>query len=315
MCKRGISGKCFSRKKKTFPFTEGQGLVKVVEKLGLKATLDISNKKIKIFGGDVIFKCNLNKKDFVQIRPDNGRKKFKVNFHKNITKAILGSKKNKYHKKSKRYLLFKLPQTFITNVNILDNSLVMDLTYKELLSSIKREDMNKYCFDLDENSNWNEIKNMTYRELIEAFLLSAEFEKSIIDLKIKSEKKNKKITALYIENYINLALTYTDFYSSIPPQKPKTHHPPNNNTSTTFDIANIPDIDEFISLTSRQNPDSFFKSSINSQNNLSALNNGENIEEINSLNDYFNFINTNTTFEEERNFMRNLVEQSEKKFS
>ena len=61
--------------------------------------------------------------------------------------------------------------------------------------------------DLDENSNWNLIKNMTYRELIDAFISSAEFEKSIIDLKTKAEKKNKKISALYVENYINIALT------------------------------------------------------------------------------------------------------------
>ena len=52
--------------------------------------------------------------------------------------------------------------------------------------------------DLDEDSNWNEIKNMTYKELLEAFSSSAEFERSIMDLKIKSEKKIKKLV-LYIE--------------------------------------------------------------------------------------------------------------------
>jgi hypothetical protein len=103
----------------------------------------------------------------------------------------------------------------------MDNSLVMDLTYEELLLNIKGENKNNFCIELDENSNWNIIKNMTYKELIEAYLSSAEFEKSIIDLKIKSEKRNKKISALYIEAYINLALTYTDFYSSIPLKKAK----------------------------------------------------------------------------------------------
>ena len=128
MCIHDDSGKVFSRKMKAFPFTEGEGLEKVLEGLGYKANLDISNKKIKISGGDVHFACNLNKKDFVQIRPDNGRKKIKVNFHQNISKVILGSKKNKNNTKSKINLLFKLPQSFITNVNLFDNSLVMDLT-------------------------------------------------------------------------------------------------------------------------------------------------------------------------------------------
>lgn len=303
------SGKVFSRKMKAFPFTEGEGLEKVLEGLGYKANLDISNKKIKISGGDVHFACNLNKKDFVQIRPDNGRKKIKVNFHQNISKVILGSKKNKNNTKSK----IKLPQSFITNVNLFDNSLVMDLTYEELLSNIKGENINKYNLDLDENSNWNLIKNMTYRELIDAFISSAEFEKSIVDLKTKAEKKNKKISALYVENYINIALTYTDFYSSTPSQKPNSSHPQTNTTNTTFDITNIPTIDEFISLTSGQNHDSVQPNN----NNLDALTDEENSEEINSLNNYFNFINTNT-IEEERNSvrnLRNLMEQSEKKYA
>ena len=309
MCIHDDSGKVFSRKMKAFPFTEGEGLEKVLEGLGYKANLDISNKKIKISGGNVHFACNLNKKDFVQIRPDNGRKKIKVNFHKNISKVILGSKKNKNNTKSK----IKLPQSFITNVNLFDNSLVMDLTYEELLSNIKGENINKYNLDLDENSNWNLIKNMTYRELIDAFISSAEFEKSIIDLKTKAEKKNKKISALYVENYINIALTYTDFYSSTPSQKPNSSHPQTNTTNTTFDITNIPTIDEFISLTSGQNHDSVQPNN----DSLDALTDEENSEEINSLNNYFNFIGAGT-IEEERNSvrnLRNLLEQSEKKYA
>ena len=37
---------CFIKKeKKSFPFTKGEGLVKILEKLGYKAILDISQKK------------------------------------------------------------------------------------------------------------------------------------------------------------------------------------------------------------------------------------------------------------------------------
>ena len=71
--------------------------------------------------------------------------------------------------------------------------------------------------DLSEKSNWNLIQNMTYKKLLEAFFLSEEFEKSIIALKTKAEKskkKDKKVSSQYIENYINIALKYIDFFSS-----------------------------------------------------------------------------------------------------
>ena len=65
---------------------------------------------------------------------------------------------------------------------------------------------------VSEKLKWNQIKEMKYKELLEEFFLSAEFEKSIIDMKNKYEKKNKKLTTDYLENYINLALNYIDFF-------------------------------------------------------------------------------------------------------
>ena len=190
----------------SFPFTKGEGLAKALEKLGYKAILETSSRGLQIKSiknCNVVFEYGKNKEkkfQFTLLRADNIRKKFKVSFHSNILKIMTGNKKNK----SKKNYSLKLPQNFISNVNIMYNSLVMDLTYEELLLNIKGENKNNFSIELDENSNWNIIKNMTYKELIEAYLSSAEFEKSIIDLKIKSEKKNKKISALYIEAYHKL---------------------------------------------------------------------------------------------------------------
>ena len=57
MCIHDDSGKVFSRKMKAFPFTEGEGLEKVLEGLGYKANLDISNKKIKIIQNQKLIYC------------------------------------------------------------------------------------------------------------------------------------------------------------------------------------------------------------------------------------------------------------------
>ena len=304
--------KCFFMKNNSFPFTKGEGLIKVLEKLGYKAILDTSNKKVKIICLDLDFvSFKKNHCSFIQIRPDNIRKRYKVSFHQNLLKIIPCKKKNKRDNRSTKNTSFKLPQNFITNVNLLENSLLMNLTYEELLSYIKNVNKNNLCLNLDENSNWNEIKNMTYKELLEAFSSSAEFERSIIDLKIKSEKKNKKISALYIETYINLALTYTDFYTSIPLQKTKKVSPTTKGTSTPSNNTNITNNENEFPSTNRGNPFSF---SINvnnpffPQNDTSILN-----EENYSLNDSNDSINTFHE-EQERQFIINVLEQNEKKY-
>ena len=302
--------KCFFMKNNSFPFTKGEGLLKVLEKLGYKAILDTSNKKVKMLR---IFPEVIKKTDysFIQIRADNIRKRYKVTFHQNLLKIIPGKKKNKRNNKSKKNTSFKLPQSFITNVNLLENSLVMDLTYEELLSYIKNVNKNNLCLDLDENSNLNEIKNMTYKELLEAFSSSAEFERSIMDLKIKSEKKNKKISALYIETYINLALTYTDFYSSIPIRKTKKISPKTDSTNTPSNNTNITNTENGFSSTNRGDPFSFsinINNPIFLQNDTSILN-----EENYSLNEIDDSINTFHE-EQERQFIINLIEKNEKKY-
>ena len=118
----------------SFPFTKGEGLAKALEKLGYKTILETSSRglQIKLIKNcNVVFENGYNKDTifkFTILRADNIRKKFKVSFHSNILKIMTGNKKNK----SKTNSSLKLPQNFITNVNIMDNSLVMDLTYEEL---------------------------------------------------------------------------------------------------------------------------------------------------------------------------------------
>jgi hypothetical protein len=220
---------------------------------------------------------------------------------------MTGKKKNNAKKKSS----FKFPQNFITNVNILDNSLVMNLTYEELLLNIKKENKN-VSIELDENAIWNEIKDMTYRELIEAYLLSAEFEKSIMDLKIKSEKKNKKISALYIEAYINLALTYTDFYSSIPLKKAKSLSVQTNRTNISSDNTNTTNTENSFSSINSGYPFSLNlidNNTIFPQNDTRLLTEEENY----NLNENLDSIN-NLEEKDERNFIIKILEQSKKKF-
>jgi len=314
--------RCLFIKRKSFPFTNGKGLVKALEILGFKAILDFSQKKITLtpnstknsYFSSLFFKCIHSRTPFrkcIHIRPDNMRKRFKVSFHSDILKIMTGKKKNNAKKKSKEKSMHKFPQNFITNVNILDNSLVMNLTYEELLLNIKKENKN-VSIELDENAIWNEIKDMTYRELIEAYLLSAEFEKSIMDLKIKSEKRNKTISALYIETYINLALTYTDFYSSIPLKKEKSFSSRTNSINIFSDNTNtIKTANNFTPINSG-NPFSLnliANNTIFSRCGVGLLTEEENY----SLNESLDSIN-NLEEKDERNFIINVLEQNKRKF-
>ena len=153
---------------------------------------------------------------------------------------------------------------------------------------------------------------MTYKELIEAYLSSAEFEKSIIDLKIKSEKRNKKISALYIEAYINLALTYTDFYSSIPLKKAKSLSVQTNRTNISSDNTNTTSTENSFSSINSGNPFSLnliANNPIFPQNDTRLLTEEENY----NLNENLDSIN-NLEERDERNFIIKILEQSKKKF-
>ena len=209
-----------------FPFHKGKGLEKTLEMMGYKYEWIKPGKIIKIISLDKFVVCKDNE-DFekvIYIRPDNIKKKLKSSFHKNIIKIINNKIKKAYSDKNIKENFFNnLPQSFIRNINISENKTKMEMKFGQLLinwDDEKNKKTKKFLDknpDLSEKSNWNLIQNMTYKKLLEAFFLSEEFEKSIIALKTKAEKskkKDKKVSSQYIENYINIALKYIDFFSS-----------------------------------------------------------------------------------------------------
>jgi len=209
-----------------FPFHKGKGLEKTLEMMGYKYEWIKPGKIIKIISLDKFVVCKENE-DFekvIYIRPDNIKKKLKSSFHKNIIKIINNKIKKAYSDKNIKENFFNnLPQSFIRNINISENKTKMEMKFGQLLinwDDEKNKKTKKFLDknpDLSEKSNWNLIQNMTYKKLLEAFFLSEEFEKSIIALKTKAEKskkKDKKVSSQYIENYINIALKYIDFFSS-----------------------------------------------------------------------------------------------------
>ena len=81
---------------------------------------------------------------------------------------------------------------------------------------------------IDQLSYFNKIRKMKYKDLYKAYLLSAEFEKSIIDMYKKGEKME------YIESYINKSLNYINFFMSVKQRVKK----------SVFRISNESDTDE-----------------------------------------------------------------------
>ena len=239
-----------------FPFHKGKGLEKTLEMMGYKYEWIKTGKIIKIISLDKFVVCKENE-DFekvIYIRPDNIKKKLKSSFHKNIIKIINNKIKKAYSDKNIKENFFNnLPQSFIRNVNISENQEKMEMKFGQLLinwDDEKNKKTKKFLDknpDLSEKSNWNLIQNMTYKKLLEAFFLSEEFEKSIIALKTKAEKskkKDKKVSSQYIENYINIALKYIDFFSS-PINNKDLEIPKKKNNSFLFESSFDGECNEF----------------------------------------------------------------------
>ena len=107
----------------------------------------------------------------------------------------------------------------------------MDITYKELIlidftknkensknskRNKKQAIKNQIFLDYLENnpeiskkSGFDFIKNKKYRELLQLYFLSEEFENSIIQL------KNKKESDEYINDYIYLSQNYINYFCDI----------------------------------------------------------------------------------------------------
>ena len=154
-------------------------------------------------------------------KPDDIRKKIKARFHKAIKNII-----NENLKKagSKEFFDF-IPQCFIGNVSKNLNHKILDFTYKELLledfsSHLKLSNVDKIKYqrnqkvlkylkenpEISKRAGFDLIEKMKYKELLQLYFFSNQFEKSINMLKEEKESSD------YIEEYIYRAKTYIRFY-------------------------------------------------------------------------------------------------------
>ena len=199
------------------------------KKINLKLKRKRKCNKFKVSHIEPKNKINYRLKHKRKYIPDDIRKKIKARFHKSI-KNILNENLKKAG--SKYYFSF-LPQIFISSISREKNSKVLDITYRELLemdfvSEIdentyknKKVDLSKYNNNkrvleyLDKNpkickeSGFDIIGKMKYRELLEQYFNSEEFDKALIKLKEENEDDD------YIEEYKNKAKTYVQFFSDV----------------------------------------------------------------------------------------------------
>lgn len=183
-------------------------------------------------------------------KPDIIRKKIKSRFHKALKYII-----NDNLKKAGSKLLFDcLPQCFIGNTNKQLNSNCLNLTYKELFLSDFGNNLTNYRHttmdvpkhsknikvlqylennpDICQKSGFHIIQNLKYKELLERYFLSVEFEESLNQLKKENEDED------YIQSYIYRAKNYVDYFSNIDsPDK-------NNNNKNIDDKDDEEDLDD-----------------------------------------------------------------------
>ena len=202
---------------KYFPFKAPKGLISLFD-------IKFYTKQYSVKENGKIRKIPKGRK----FKSDDIRKKIKSRFHKEL-KNIL----NKHLKKCGSEKMFdSLPQSFISNVSKISNSKYLNLTYKELLlidfrQTIYKDDCsinkiankkflkNKEILDylelnpeISKLSGFSAIKDLKYKELLEKYFNSSQFEKSILKL------KNEKESAEYIIKYIRHAKEYVDYYTN-----------------------------------------------------------------------------------------------------
>ena len=204
-------------------------------------------------------------------KEDNIRKKIKSGFHKYLRKII----NDKLEEADSIYLLESLPQNFIADISRKTNYEVMNLTYEQLFDyaynqlityagknhegkkhieklkntikasekkCLKNKKVMEYLSSnkvISEESGWERIKSMKYKDLLRAYLNSKEFQQYIKEL-------SKKETKYYIDAFIYFASTYIDFFFSYEPNEKNNHrkHNPqfnsNNKEDNNASDLNIP---------------------------------------------------------------------------
>ena len=173
---------------------------------------------------------------------DNIRKKIKTFFHKYLRKVI----NSKLERAGSKYFFESFPQIFMTDITLKTNFEVMELTYEQLITYTYNQEANNYKSNqakdyihkrkattdkkykrniqvlnylnrnekISEESGWQIIKDMKYKDLLKAYFNSNEFLLSIEEL---SKKENND----YINSYNYFASNYVDFFLSYHPNKKK----------------------------------------------------------------------------------------------
>jgi len=214
-------------------FTKSEeGLDKFLKKIELVPNYKSSNNinKIKNYSVRLTkFKTNIynngkkiRKKKKRRCKPDLIKKRIKAKFHKDLKNII-----NRELKKAGSIKLFDyLPQCFTANITRKLNNKAFKLTYEQLIedkevNKIKTKiDKAKYDKNIEvlnylkanpkicKDSKFDIIKNMKYIDILKEYFKSKEFEQSVIEL------YNKKENIKYIEDYVNKALTYVQYFAS-----------------------------------------------------------------------------------------------------
>ena len=162
-------------------------------------------------------------------KPDDIRKKIKARFHKSIKNIINENLKNA----GSKYFFSFLPQIFISSISRQKNYQVLDFTYRQLLETdfVSNIDENKYKNknvdyskyknnlkvleyldnhpDICKASGFDIMGNMKYKDLLDQYFNSDEFDKAIRRLKEENEEDE------YIEEYKDKAKSYVKFFSSL----------------------------------------------------------------------------------------------------
>ena len=173
---------------------------------------------------------------------DNIRKKIKTYFHKYLRKVI----NTKLERAGSKYFFETLPQIFMTDITLKTNFEVMELNYEQLLSYTYNQEINddiseeakdyihkrkatadkKYRRNIQvleylnrngkisEESGWLIIKNMKYKDLLQAYFNSNEFLESV-------EELSKKESIDYMNSYHYFASTYINFFLGYHPKDKK----------------------------------------------------------------------------------------------
>ena len=160
-------------------------------------------------------------------KPDTIIKKIKSRFHK-ILKNIINTNLKKAGSKK---LFYFLPLCFVANISKKINVKYFDLTYKDLLLNDFTTELNKTndyknkeidrirCIKnrevvdyleknqiISEKSGFDKLKEMKYKDILNNYFISKEFEDSLNA--IRNEKEEKE----YLQSYIYQAKNYIKFF-------------------------------------------------------------------------------------------------------